>query len=247
MTFLIIQARTGSTRLPGKVLRNLNSSLDSIIDLMILRLVRQFDRRQIILATTDLEQDDKLAEVARNHRIEIFRGSSLDVYSRYVAAAREFDAEIIVRLTGDCPLVDPEDIQNGIQMFERGDYDYVSNVIPFDESTFPEGSDFEIFTRYGLEGLSGESVSGHSIEHVTFGFWRANNGFRCGQLQAEFDMSDVRYTLDYEEDLQVIRYLDAEIRRRKIKGTTKEIYEIFSQNPSLKLLNSKYSFGIGWE
>ena len=147
MITCILQTRMGSTRLPGKVLMKINDD-NLVLDFVIkqLRFSKLID--EIIIATTNLEQDDIIEQYAVDNGLECFRGSSLDVLDRYYQCAKKFNLSTIVRVTSDCPLIDPVIIDRIIEKFKDGKYDYVSNFL---SHTFPNGTEAEIFTFNILE------------------------------------------------------------------------------------------------
>ena len=141
----IIQARTGSSRLPRKVLADLNGK--PLIEFLIERVKKCSDIDEIILATTFKKEDDILENIASNLKIKCVRGSKDDVLSRYVKATEETKAQVLIRLTGDCPFLDPELISRTINEFKLKNVDYLSNCYP---PSYPDGLDVEVFSRKAL-------------------------------------------------------------------------------------------------
>lgn len=200
-THIIIQARLGSTRLPGKVLLKLagKSVLWHVLDRC--RRAKRVD--EIIVATTDLHEDDQLVQHAQQLGIRVCRGDSDDVLSRYAKAIRMFGTEVVVRITSDCPLVDPWVIDNILT--QKKTYDYVSNVL---DRTFPRGLDVEVVTADALLRADREATEQFDREHVT-PFIRSgtDHGFRTRsfKMPKRYHAQGLRFTLDTKEDLAFLR------------------------------------------
>ena len=182
------------------------------------------------------------------NNIDCYRGSERDVLSRYCSAAKEYNADIIVRLTADCPLIDPTVIDKAVNLFHQSNVDYTSNTVPLKTSYFPDGSDVEVFSMHALERANHEATSEEDREHVTFYFWRSTEkrGFRTNQLSNTENWSKYRFTVDYPEDREVVKRIVAELNERNQFGHLDEIIQIFKDYPDIYYLNSKYYFGIGW-
>ncbi|MEM8651866.1 MAG: glycosyltransferase family protein [Pseudomonadota bacterium] len=194
----IVQARMGSSRLPGKVLMDIGGKPS--IDLLYDRLSKASKLDEIVFATSDLEKDDVLANHLKSRGYSLFRGSEQDVLARYAAAAREFDASIIVRVTGDCPLIDANLIDELVEGFLANDVDHYSNVRP---PTYPHGMDAEVFSRKALETADVEAGD-DMREHVTT-YIHTHDKFAKLNHAIKTDHSKLRLTLDEPEDLDAIR------------------------------------------
>ena len=242
----IIQARMGATRLPGKPLAKIDDK-KTILKYMVDRVRKATLLNAVIIATTTSPLDDTIVSFCNENSILCFRGSEKDVLSRYYECANQYNADIIVRLTGDCPLIDPLYIDKTIALLENDNADFTSNTVPPATSFFPDGSDVEVFTMAALERAQKECNNDHDREHVTFYFWRYDNGFKCSQLKNEENYSDYRITVDYPEDLEVAKYIVKTLAQRSILGNLSEIVGIIDADPEIKKKNSKYYFGIGWE
>jgi spore coat polysaccharide biosynthesis protein SpsF (cytidylyltransferase family) len=204
-TVAVIQARCGSTRFPRKVLAPLQGRpmLAHIIE----RVSRASLVDRVVVATTDLERDDPVAELTLESGAGLTRGSEDDVLSRYVQAAREHAADVIVRITADCPLTDPAVVDAVIRTRADIDADYASNVEP---PTFPEGFDCEVFTAECLRRVDGEATLAYEREHVTVRVRERLGEFRTAHLAHDPDLSWMRLTVDVPADLaRVARLLDA--------------------------------------
>jgi spore coat polysaccharide biosynthesis protein SpsF len=240
----IIQARMGSTRLPGKVLMEVDGV--PLLEIMLSRVVKSELLDQVVIATSTLPNDDKIIEFCQKKNFECFRGSEEDVLSRYFECANKYKADIVVRLTADCPLIDPQIIDKVINHYLEKNVDYNANTIPSEKSTFPDGSDVEVFSLDALERAYKEAKDPKDREHVTFYFWKYNNNFTKAQLSQNSDWSNYRFTVDYPEDFEVVEFIIKELTKRKSFGHLKEVIEILEINPDIKNINSSYSFGQGW-
>lgn len=196
----IVQARMSSSRLPGKVLAPLGGV--PLIAFMLQRLRKCTEVDRVILATSTDVSDDALAAFIEASDVVCYRGDLEDVLGRFSAAARKAEADIIVRLTGDCPLIDPSLVDAAICHLVRGGYDYVSNVAP---ATFPDGLDVEVFTRAALESADANAVLKSDREHVTPYIRRPENGFSVGNIVSKVDLSGLRWTVDYADDLAFVQ------------------------------------------
>lgn len=197
-TVAILQARMGSIRFPGKVMKLISGT--PLIELLILRLELAKGINQIILATSDAQENEVLATHVRVLGHVVYSGSEEDVLDRYYQAAKSAGADIVVRITGDCPLVDPELVDGAITAFKGGDVTYLSNIDP---PTYPDGLDIEVFSFHGLETAWKEAARPTEREHVT-PYLRESGKFRTLNLRNSEDLSAERWTVDEPEDLEVI-------------------------------------------
>jgi len=198
----IVQARMSSSRLPGKVMMDLGGG--PMILFMMQRLVRAKQLDGFCIATSEEASDDPLAKAAEEANITVYRGSLNDVLGRYIGAARAMDAEIVVRLTGDCPLIDADIIDRSISAVRGGNVTYVSNTNP---PSYPDGLDVEAMTMAALETANTEASATHQREHVT-PFIRENpERFPQSSLTSHIDLSSLRWTVDHPEDLEMVRKL----------------------------------------
>ena len=197
-TLAIVQARMGSTRLPGKVLKEIDGR--PLIELLLHRLARSKKIDKIVVATSVGPENEILAEVVRKCGFDVFRGSENDVLDRYFEAAKAHPAQVVVRVTGDCPIIDPHLVDEVISLFQNGDLDYASNNNP---PTFPDGLDTEVFSFAALATAHQQATSLHEREHVT-PFLRTNSQFRRANYSHVSDLSGERWTVDDPEDFEVI-------------------------------------------
>jgi glutamate-1-semialdehyde 2,1-aminomutase len=229
-TVAIVQARMASSRLPDKVLRPILGT--PMIELLLERLRRARELDEIVLATSDAAADDRLAAHVQQLGVSVFRGSEHDVLDRYHAAAQLAGADIVVRVTGDCPLVDPQLIDAAVAAFKRAAVDYVSNVDP---PTYPDGLDIEVFTRAALHAAWREARLPGEREHVT-PYLREPGRFRVLRLRNDQDLSGARWTVDEAADLEVVSAVFRHFSPRRDFGWL-EVVELARRDPALFTAN----------
>lgn len=199
-----IQARMSSTRFPGKVLETI-AGLPGIV-YMAKRVARARLISGITVVTSTDASDDALQMALEGHGIAVFRGDLNDVLARFGAAAEATNAEEIVRLTGDCPLIDPGILDRVIQLRRDSKADYASNI---DLPSYPDGLDCEVFVRDALKRALQEALKTQEREHVTLWMRSDASGLRRANLRSVIDASALRLTVDYPDDLVVVRELVA--------------------------------------
>lgn len=234
----IIQARTGSTRLPGKVLKPLAGQ--TVLEHVIARVKAAGGLQEIIIATTTHPDDDAIAELARRCDVPCFRGSQDDVLSRYYLAAKQAKADNIVRVTSDCPLFDPELLSHMLQRFlslrnAKPPVDYLSNSLV---RSFPRGLDAEIFTFSALEKTYLEARRPYEREHVTPYIYQHPELFALVNEECLDDLSAHRWTLDTKEDLELIERIYAELHRKDVLFNMQDVLNLLSQHPEWSLINA---------
>ncbi|HEX5241068.1 MAG TPA: glycosyltransferase family protein [Candidatus Limnocylindrales bacterium] len=202
-TVAIVQARTGSTRLPGKVLRPILGQ--PMIHRVMTRAARASTLDAVVLATTTLPEDDALAGLAQAAGWPVTRGSPTDLLDRYLQAAREHEAEVVVRITSDCPLIDPEVIDRVVEAFRAAEVDYASNTL--EPRTYPRGLDVEVVSLAALEQAGREDSNPAWREHATPYLYRHPERFRLLRVPFERDESRERWSVDTPEDETVVRRL----------------------------------------
>lgn len=235
----IIQARMGSTRLPGKIMKELCGKTVLEHDLLRIAAAKLVD--QVVVATTVEAADDKVAAEAQRCGAKVFRGSEEDVLSRYYHAAQENRADVVVRMTSDCPLFDPRLLDRMLEEFLsalQGDqpFDYFSNTLQ--RRTYPTGLDAEIFTFAALERAHLEGALPHEREHVTPYLYQNPDLFRLGGIGSEEDWSRHRWTLDTEDDYQLILAIYEELYREGSLFSTADILQLLEKRPELIELNA---------
>ena len=194
----IVQARLGSIRLPGKVLKEINGK--SLIEFLFYRLYQSKKIDKIILATSEADENDPLAELITKLGFDVYRGSENDVLDRYYNAAKQYHPETVVRITGDCPIIDPILVDEVISLYEKENADYVSNTNP---PTYPDGLDAEVFSFESLKIAHEQAKEPFDREHVT-PFIKTRNQFSRKNLTNKIDLSNERWTVDEPEDFLVI-------------------------------------------
>jgi glutamate-1-semialdehyde 2,1-aminomutase len=195
----VVQARMGSSRLPGKVLRKIGGT--PMIGLLLRRLSQARRVDKIVVATSENPNNASLVQYVEGIGIACETGSENDVLDRYLKVARRHKADVVVRITGDCPLVDPVLVDEVIGRFEAANVDYFSNTAP---PTYPDGLDTEVFTIGALERAASETNAPYDREHVT-PYLKREDLFRQGQMQGDEDLSALRWTVDELADFEVIK------------------------------------------
>lgn len=235
----IIQARMGATRLPGKVLLKVGETALLEYELRRVKLARRIDA--IVVATTTAQADDAVAALCERLGIECFRGSEDDVLDRYGRCAEAHpDYPAIVRVTGDCPLIDPRVIDEVIDLFETEKLDYASNVL---EETFPDGMDVEVFTREALFKAAQKARLLSEREHVT-PYIRRQTGFKKGNVVAPNDFSHIRLTVDEPADFEVVSFL---IEHSPEDAGYLDHIALLTKHPDIMLKNMHIKRNEGWE
>jgi glutamate-1-semialdehyde 2,1-aminomutase len=197
----IVQARMGSTRLPNKVMREIDGI--PLIELLLTRLSQSKAIDQIVLATSTDSSNFPLLNHVESLGYPSFQGSEDNVLERFYLAAQKFDGGIIIRITGDCPLVDPQLVDEAVDKFKTSSVDYLCNINP---PTFPDGLDIEVFTFEALQRAHNESRSPSDREHVT-PYIRESGLFTTINIASAADYSHLRWTVDEEQDLEVVRFV----------------------------------------
>lgn len=228
----LIQARLGSTRLPGKVLKDIGGRT------MLARVVRRVQRApgidEVVVVSTTEPSDSAVVEESARLGVSCFRGSELDVLDRYYQAAKQFKADAVVRITSDCPLIDPSVTGSIVAIFRTETPDYASNVI---ERSYPRGLDTEIVSMEALERGWREARQPGEREHVTPYFYENPNLFRLASVKREIDYSHYRWTVDAPEDLEFVRAVYARLENRDNFDWT-AVLQILNEQETLTNLNA---------
>lgn len=208
MIVAIIQARMGSVRFPGKVLADIEGKpmLQRVIERV--KQTSCLDPRwgKIVVATTMKKEDGAIIRLAEELGVMGYPGSDADVLNRYYNAATAFGADPIIRITGDCPLIDPQVIDDAFLFFLYGGYDYVTNY-----PGYPDGFDVEVFSYNVLEQVWGEATPGYDWEHVTSFIRDHPDRFNIGEMVLESGMSHLKFSVDTYEDLERVRRIFREL------------------------------------
>lgn len=241
MVGVIIQTRVSSTRLPGKVLKKVLGK--TLLEHQIDRVKRAEKVDKIFIATSDKKIDDKIETIAKKNGIKSFRGSENDVLDRYYKCTGRFNVGTIVRITGDCPLIDPKVIDSVIRFYKKSGFDYVTNGI---NSTFPDGMDVEVFSREALRRAWREAKLKSEREHVTAYIWKNPEIFKVGIYKEGVDNSNFRLTVDEPEDLNLIRKIFKALYPKNHNFSLQEILSYLVKHPKIAQINSKYMRNEGY-
>jgi len=238
-TVAIIQARMGSTRLPGKTMMLLSDKT------MIWHVIEATKHSklidEIVVATSTEKNNDVLIKELKKYKIDYYAGSEDDVLDRYYLCAKKFKADVIVRVTSDCPLIDPKIIDKVIQASRDQGCDYCSNRDP---PTYPDGYDTEVFTFEALERAWKESDLMSEREHVTPYLWKNKNKFKNYNVEHEEDLSELRLTVDEQEDLELSRKIIEKIGKFPIY--LNDVLALFKKEPELLKINKHIGRNEGY-
>jgi spore coat polysaccharide biosynthesis protein SpsF (cytidylyltransferase family) len=233
---LIIQARSNSKRFPNKILKKINK--EEILTIMLKRLKKKF--RDKIIVVIGNKNYKKIVDICKKQKIKFFIGSNNNVLERYYKCAQKNKIKTIVRIPSDCPLVDPNIIKKGLKKFFSNNVDYVSNLI---FPSYIDGNDVEIFSIKCLTKIFNNVESRFDKEHVTSYLQRNKKIFKIMNFKANENLSlKYRVTLDYKEDLIVIKKL---LSNKNIFLNYKSIKNIFKKNPAICKINNKF-IGTMW-
>ncbi|WP_117017289.1 cytidylyltransferase domain-containing protein [Aeribacillus pallidus] len=231
----IIQARMGSTRLPGKILKKVLDK--TLLEYQIERVKRAKSIDEIIIATTTKESDDQIVQLCQQLSILYYRGSEEDVLSRYFEAATQYNADVIVRLTSDCPIIDPNVIDKVVTHYleNKDRYDYVSNTLT---RTYPRGLDTEVMSYEVLKRAHEEAKELMYREHVTAYIYHHPDQFRLCNVSNEKDESKHRCTVDTEEDFHLIKNILEMLYPTKPLFTFEDVIQILRSKPEWVQINA---------
>ena len=227
----IIQARMGSTRLPGKTLKLINGKIPMLkFQLNQLKFSKYIEK--IIIATTTFEMDDVIVDFCKKNNLQYFRGSSQDVLDRYYQCAKKNNFPVIVRITSDNPLIDPKIVDDVINSFINSNCDYMSTEHP---KTFPLGFAVEVFTFESLEKAWNEAKLPSEREHVTPYLIKNKNLFKHCNHSYFQDISNIRCTVDTDDDFRLIEKISRKLDKNPIH--LENILELLSNEPNLLDIN----------
>jgi spore coat polysaccharide biosynthesis protein SpsF len=242
-TVAIIQARTASSRLPGKVLLDIGG------EPMLVRVVERTRRAKWIdevgIATTTEAGDDMVAELCRSRGYPVYRGDQFDVLDRYYRAAQQFQAQVIVRLTADCPVIDPDVVDDTIQAFFDSGAEFAANRLPPPRKrTYPIGLDTEVVSFTALERAWKEAAEPYEREHVMPYFYDQEGRFKIRLVEHEPDYGALRWTVDTMEDLALLREIYSRFGNRDDFGW-KDILALLESEPQLSQINAQVKAKLG--
>jgi spore coat polysaccharide biosynthesis protein SpsF len=232
----IIQARMGSRRLPGKVLLDIGG--EPMLARVVERTRRATSVEQVVVATTGDASDDPVAAFCRARGIDCFRGSSFDVLDRFYKAALFYEAKVIVRLTADCPVIDPTEIDRVVRVFSEKGADFAANrLTPPWKRTYPIGLDTEVCSFTALERAWKEADKPHQREHVMPYLYEEEGRFRIHLLQYKEDYGSYRWTVDTPEDMELLRRIYSHFGNRD-NFSWLEVVVLMQRQPELVQINA---------
>lgn len=233
-TAAIVQARMTSTRLPGKVLRPILGR--PMLELLIERLRRARLVDDVIVATTNNDTDDEIEAVCKRLSAGCYRGSEYDVLDRVVRAAQAHDVDVIVEITADCPLIDPQVVDRLIEMHRQGTADYVANVL---KRTYPRGLDTQVFARTVLEEVDRITQDPADREHVSLYIYEHPEKYRLRNLESGLRESlwDLRLTVDTPEDFALVTAIYEALYPQNAAFGLADIVAFLESRPELAAIN----------
>ena len=234
----VVQARMGSSRLPDKVMKTICNK--PVLELMLERLSKSKLIDEIVVATTTLKNDDVIYDWAKNAGYSVFRGSELDCLDRHYQVGKKFHANYAVKITPDCPFIDPSVVDNVIKFFldNSNKYDYVSNAHP---PSYPDGLDLEIIHLSILEDAWKKSIDPIEREHTTTYIWKKPDIFKIGNIMMpgtnNLFMKE-RWTLDYPEDFQFVKTVYENLYQNGKIFLMSDILKFLDKNPEIRKINN---------
>ncbi|MBC8501721.1 MAG: glycosyltransferase family protein [Nitrosopumilus sp.] len=232
----VIQARMSSTRLPGKVLLPV---LEKPIIAHIYERMKFSKKIDLIcVSTSENSTDDKIEEFCKQNGIEVFRGSEENLVSRHLGAAKKYNADTIVRITADCPFVDPEIIDELLELFEKNpNADYITNTI---KRTYPIGLDVEVIPTRVLEQFLPKSENSTFYEYfIGLHMIENQNEFKCVGLELP-EKKTLRWTIDYEEDYKFVKKIYSLLYKKNKIFLMKDIMIVLKKHPEIEKINSMH-------
>ncbi|HEY5600914.1 MAG TPA: glycosyltransferase family protein [Patescibacteria group bacterium] len=246
----IIQARMGSTRLPGKSMKKILGK--PMLWHIVQRVKKTKHIDKVVVATSTSSKDDKIVKFCKQNKIDYFRGSENNVLSRFYETATKFNAGVIVRITADCPLIDPAIIDQTIKKYLTGKYDYVSvatgaGVANKNVKRYPDGLDCEVFSYKILESAYFNAKSNDEKEHVTLHIWKRPKKFNLLSIKPSEDYSKLRFTVDHPSDLKFIKEIYNQLYPKKKNFNLFDIIALLKKYPKLLLINQANIGKEGYE
>jgi spore coat polysaccharide biosynthesis protein SpsF len=238
----IIQARNGSTRLKNKIMKEVVHG-KSLIDIVVKRAIKTSLVDFIVVATTTNSEDDCLAQWCNDNDIKVFRGSETNVLDRYYKCAVKYNADTIVRITADDPFKDPQVNDRAIKLLIDKNYDYVSNTI---NPSYPEGLDVEVFTFAALKSAYENAALESEKEHVTPYIWKNKDKFKIFNFMYSENISHLRWTIDYEEDLEFVRHIFKKLDNNNL-FLMKDVMKVLKENPEIAKKQKKVIRNEGYK
>lgn len=231
-----IEARMASSRLPGKILKGAVGK--PLLELMVERVRKSKLLHNVVVATTVESSDDITEKACQKMGVSCFRGSNDDVLERVLKAAQTHKADLIIELTGDCPLLDPVQMDRVIQYYLDNTFDYVSN---FRERLFPRGTETQVFSVKVLEDVANRTQDAADHEHVSLFIYEHPEIYKLGGVSAEpfYNRPDLRLTVDTPLDYELIRTIFERLYPKNNNFTLKDVINLLDSEPALKVLNQQ--------
>ena len=234
LNLVVLQARMSSTRLPGKVMSQINGH--PMIYWEISRISKAKLVNKTVVAISDQSSDDILANYLESIHQEYIRGSLDNVLGRYVKAEENYNPSAIIRLTADCPLVMPELIDQFLEIFHKSDFDYLSNTL---ELSYPDGLDIEIIKPGIFKILLELNLSEEEKEHVTLGIYSRKDKFKTHNVSNKTNISDFRWTVDTLDDLVFVKSVYEHFESKEMNFTFEDVLKYVKGNPNLNRIVSR--------
>jgi spore coat polysaccharide biosynthesis protein SpsF len=231
-TVVIVQARMGSTRLPGKVLKDIDGR--PMLSYLLERLRRARLAQKLVVATTTEQRDEAIVRLCSAEGVASTRGSEDDVLRRFEEAAQLFDGSVVVRVTADCPLLEPELVDEAITCFRDESCDYLSNML---EPSWPYGMAVEVFSRRALREADREATDPAEREHVTPFIYRQPQRYRLRSITMQPDLSGRRWTVDTAEDFELVSRILSALYPRKQDFRLGDVLALLRDNPGWEEIN----------
>jgi spore coat polysaccharide biosynthesis protein SpsF len=232
MIAAFIQARMSSSRLPGKVLKTILGRPMLELEIERVRSATMIDR--VVVVTSTAAEDRQIVELCRRLKTDVYCGDLDNVLDRFYQAARQFKPDHIMRLTGDCPLIDPQVIDSLVRLYLAKGCDFATNCLP---PTFPDGLDAEIFTRQALEEAKQKARLPSHLEHVTLFFEEQPARFKIANLACGADLSGLRWTVDEPADLEFVRHVFETLYPDKPAFGLEDVLALLEKKTELARLN----------
>lgn len=227
----IAQARMRSTRLPGKIMMKLDDK-NTVIDYVMNQLRHNKLIDKFVIATTNLREDDIIENHVKNLKVDCFRGDPNDVLDRYYQCAKKYSFKTIVRITCDCPLIDPNIVDLVVEKYKNTKCDFATNTL---HRTFPYGTEVEVFSFEALEKSWKNAKKPSEREHVTPFIRDPQNKFRLENIERQDDLSHLRYTIDRIDDLKLVKEIVKNIHAKPI--SLKHILDLYKTKPAIFKIN----------
>lgn len=230
----IVQARMSSTRLPGKILKTVLHK--PLLQYQMERLQRCKTLDQIVIATTTNECDDTIVAFCQQHNIAFYRGSEHDVLARYYEAATLYEADVVVRITSDCPVIDPSVVDKVVHTYvENPTYDYLSNTLL---RSYPRGMDTSLMPYKTLAAIHAVATDPADREHVTKYAYDRPQQFVVGNVANDVDYSEHRWTVDTIEDFEVVKILLEALYPSNKNFTMNDMVRYVEEHPNVQAINA---------